>query len=931
MLQLHTVMDNVPRKKMDRSRNGSIINQFIQHNNNSPKCEQNEGAVESLFLTQYCYDNKDKEAEIAEHNGNHTAVDELNSSVFSSVTADSQLFVVNRFDNDSSAGIEIGKSDVTLPVPDSRSSETSDRRDSGFHTMSRPNHDVEKKSSSLSDATDTEVSDRNKLQLNLPTRTRSSPLLTRKSDHRPIRQSAAQFANKLFLLDGFERADVAKHLSKTDEYSRNVATSYMAFFNFSKQTLDEAMRSFFTHFVLVGESQERERILDCLATRYVACNPEFLNGSQDTTHKLICAIALLNTDLHLGTAMANRRRMTCKEFVNNLEGLGPDDNNFPTQLLKDIYKAIKKKPLPWSGSGAAQKNGQHQSSNRVTKSPSMKPKTTKAAIVARSQSNRLNRAAIEPILPMRPSREDMGAVAMGGRSSKTKTLPKKQGVLFRKLIVDSDGNRTSKRKRKWKLLVVAIHGLELHLAKKGATQASKVSIHHSLAEVELPTSGATKRDHVFRVSFANRSALLFQASSEDELEKWIGVINRNAALLSAAPLPAAVGSQLIFQRPLQPSAPSTLPLAKQLQQQQGRLATLRRELDEIPSKLGEKDQTPPQKQYLEDKQAFLRTEIHKYEVYTSLLEKTLHSARKIRNDFLRATEAIAEDDEKAGDPIPESGSLISVSPSEPGAASTSTSLAMTSGEQSESTGNLIDYMPRKHSRATPIRTVLSPTSSLPNLHPMDSPCFKFPPMAAVEDEETPASQGESAPTHTFDFVPSVSETTDGRSAVKLVKSVDSLNNSNNSNSTDVDYWSSLGNENFGYSTTGRIKQKPVAEHTGMTPCASADRIDVTRHQSMTSGRREHDFAHSRQPGSFRRANVEIETSLVNGPVVGSAPSKSLHDTLMRRTEMSNDQIHSQHSLARSSAPPRVRGRRERQGSSRYSYLQAVRDPAKHDA
>ena len=59
----------------------------------------------------------------------------------------------------------------------------------------------------------------------------------------------------------------------------------------------------------------------------------------------MCATALLNTDLH-GVKTDGFRRMTSKQFIINLEGVSPTQA-IPTNLLKEIYRAIKKRPLPW--------------------------------------------------------------------------------------------------------------------------------------------------------------------------------------------------------------------------------------------------------------------------------------------------------------------------------------------------------------------------------------------------------------------------------------------------------------------------------------------------------------------------------------------------------------------------------------------------------
>jgi len=64
----------------------------------------------------------------------------------------------------------------------------------------------------------------------------------------------------------------------------------------------------------------------------------------DAVHTLTCAIMLLNTDLH---GQNIRRKMTCGAFIDNLSGLN-DDDNFPRDILKSLYMAIKNAPLEWA-------------------------------------------------------------------------------------------------------------------------------------------------------------------------------------------------------------------------------------------------------------------------------------------------------------------------------------------------------------------------------------------------------------------------------------------------------------------------------------------------------------------------------------------------------------------------------------------------------
>lgn len=174
--------------------------------------------------------------------------------------------------------------------------------------------------------------------------------------------SAIRLAKRLYHLDGFKKSDVSRHLSKklvrfiqlfygflirlyifSNEFSRAVADEYLKYFQFEKKTLDESLRQFLKQFALSGETQERERVLVHFSKRFLDCNPGTLN-SQDAVHTLTCAIMLLNTDLH-GQNIG--RKMTCSEFIDNLSELN-DGDNFPKDVLKHLYQAIKNHPLEWA-------------------------------------------------------------------------------------------------------------------------------------------------------------------------------------------------------------------------------------------------------------------------------------------------------------------------------------------------------------------------------------------------------------------------------------------------------------------------------------------------------------------------------------------------------------------------------------------------------
>ena len=64
----------------------------------------------------------------------------------------------------------------------------------------------------------------------------------------------------------------------------------------------------------------------------------------DACHTLVCAMMLLNTDLH-GQNIG--RRMTLAEFIENLADLN-DGEHFPKDVLTHIYQSIKAEPIEFA-------------------------------------------------------------------------------------------------------------------------------------------------------------------------------------------------------------------------------------------------------------------------------------------------------------------------------------------------------------------------------------------------------------------------------------------------------------------------------------------------------------------------------------------------------------------------------------------------------
>ncbi|XP_051769721.1 PH and SEC7 domain-containing protein 1 isoform X2 [Ctenopharyngodon idella] len=398
-------------------------------------------------------------------------------------------------------------------------------------------------------------------------------------------EAAKRLAKRLFNLDGFRKCDIARHLCKNNDFSRMVAEEYLHYFNFTGMTLDQALRAFLIEFALTGETQERERILAHFSRRYLQCNSS-LTLSEDSVHTLTCALMLLNTDLH-GHNIG--KRMSCTQFIGNLEGLN-SGNDFPKDLLKALYNSIKNEKLQWTIDEEELRKSFSELGEQRGESNSRGMKRTGSGLVSPS-----------------------GALLY------------KTGFLVRKVHADCDGKRTPRGKRGWKTFYAVLKGLILYL-QKGEYRPDKqlsdedlknaVSIHHSLA---IRATDYSKRPNVFYLRTADWRVYLFQAPNAEQMQSWITRINTVAAMFSAPPLPAAIGSQKKFSRPLLPGSASKLSQEEQVQAHESRFRSISTELVQLRSYPPDRKVKGRELEEYRLREEYLEFEKTRYETYSMLL------------------------------------------------------------------------------------------------------------------------------------------------------------------------------------------------------------------------------------------------------------------------------------------------------------------------
>ncbi|XP_053253454.1 PH and SEC7 domain-containing protein 2 isoform X1 [Podarcis raffonei] len=460
----------------------------------------------------------------------------------------------------------------------------------GYH-MERPEEDATRLINSISDASIKDALSDSDSDMGSTEQLDQGSTDTLVNGCKADNAAAKRLAKRLYHLEGFKHCDVARQLGKNNEFSKLVAEEYLRFFDFTGLTLDKALRTFLKAFPLMGETQERERVLIHFSHRYCQCNPEE-STSEDGIHTLTCALMLLNTDLH-GHNIG--KKMSCQQFTANLDRLN-DGKDFAKDLLKALYNSIKNEKLEW----AIDEDELRKSLSELVDDKFGASTKKMARIVDGSN----------PFLDV-PQAQN--------------AVTYKHGILTRKTHADMDGKRTPRGRRGWKKFYAVLKGTILYLQKdeyKPDKDLSEVDlknairIHHALA---TKASDYSKKSNVLKLKTADWRVFLFQAPSKGEMLSWILRINLVAAIFSAPAFPAAICSMKKFCRPLLPSSTTKLCQEEQLQSHENKMRQVADELTEHKLHPVVKGLKSKEAEEYRLKEHYLIFEKSRYETYINLL------------------------------------------------------------------------------------------------------------------------------------------------------------------------------------------------------------------------------------------------------------------------------------------------------------------------
>jgi len=153
-----------------------------------------------------------------------------------------------------------------------------------------------------------------------------------------------------------DKAAIGTVLGDPGPLAHETLNAFAEVFDFRGRSFVSALRAFLESFVLPGEAQKIERIMECFAKHYYVQNKDNQEceayNSDSVVFVLSYSVIMLNTDLH-NTSV--QRKMTIDDFLRNNAGIN-DGNNISESVLRKIFNDISASEIKITG-GMSKKDG----------------------------------------------------------------------------------------------------------------------------------------------------------------------------------------------------------------------------------------------------------------------------------------------------------------------------------------------------------------------------------------------------------------------------------------------------------------------------------------------------------------------------------------------------------------------------------------------
>ncbi|ESW24808.1 hypothetical protein PHAVU_004G161900 [Phaseolus vulgaris] len=135
---------------------------------------------------------------------------------------------------------------------------------------------------------------------------------------------------------GIDKKTIGEFLGDPDPFYLIVLKEFTDTFHFQGMSLDTALRFYLESFLLPGESQKIQRVLEAFAERFYDHQSSDMFASKDTVLILCYSLIMLNTDQHNPQV---KKKMTEEEFIRNNRAINAG-HDLPREYLSELFQSI---------------------------------------------------------------------------------------------------------------------------------------------------------------------------------------------------------------------------------------------------------------------------------------------------------------------------------------------------------------------------------------------------------------------------------------------------------------------------------------------------------------------------------------------------------------------------------------------------------------
>lgn len=157
--------------------------------------------------------------------------------------------------------------------------------------------------------------------------------------HKLVEDSPDGIAKFLFETETLSKKKIGELLTENDEQSQDLTNAFLRRLDFADKDFDVAVRLFLSKFMLPGEAQKIDRVMEMFANRFFTQNPKSIFANADTCYVLAFAVIMLNTDL-FNPSIKKDKKMTKQQWQTHVRGINAE-NDLPLDFVNELYDRIK--------------------------------------------------------------------------------------------------------------------------------------------------------------------------------------------------------------------------------------------------------------------------------------------------------------------------------------------------------------------------------------------------------------------------------------------------------------------------------------------------------------------------------------------------------------------------------------------------------------